>query len=205
MLSSLDISSKTSHRVIKAPKFDMAAWKALNAPNLDRGYRLIQMAKNLGVPTFFGCLYARVFRNNSLLHDFGLISTRVITTVGAQYLVDCMQGLKEPELMHFHGIGTNNATESAGDTILGAELTTQYSTANTRASGSLTEGATATIYRTVGTNTVNSAVTITEHGIFSDPVVGSGTLLDRSVFAGIGLAANDSLETTYELTFVTGG
>ena len=203
MLSSLAISSSASHRVI--PKFDLNRWHDLNKPNLERGLAPLRIARKHNIPTFFGALSAKVFRDNQLLYDFGLISLRVITTVGAQYLVDSMQGLVEPELMHFHGIGSSNTAESAGDTILGSELTTLYSTANTRASGSLTEGASATIFKTVGTNTVTGAVTITEHGIFSDPTVGSGTLLDRSVFAGIGLAANDSLETTYELTFATGG
>lgn len=205
MFSAMNIHSNVAHRVIKSTPFDMSRWHMANAENIARGQRPIVLARRYGIPTFYGSLYAKVIRDGREILNFGLISTRVVTTIGAQYLVDCMQGLVEPELMHFHGIGTNNAVESAGDTILGAELTTQYSTANTRASGSLTEGATATIYRTVGTNTVNSAVTITEHGVFSSPTVGSGTLLDRSVFAGIGLAANDSLETTYELTFATGG
>lgn len=203
MLSSLSMRSKVGNVII--PRFDMSAWRDSNRENLERGRHHIELARRFGIPTFYGALYARIMRNGSIFRDYGLISLRVVTTVGAQYLVDAMQGLVEPELMHFHGIGTSNTAESAGDTILGSELTSLYSTANTRAAGSLTEGASATVFKTVGTNTVTGAATITEHGIFSDPTVGSGTLLDRSVFAGIGLAANDSLETTYELTFATGG
>jgi hypothetical protein len=203
MLGSLNMRGNLGHTVI--PRFDMTEWKFANLPNLERGARAIQEARRLRIPTFYGALYGKIFRANGAELDFGLISLRVVTTVGAQFLVDAMQGLADPSLMHFHGIGSGNAAESAGDTILGTELTTLYSTANIRATGSLTEGATASVFKTVGTNTVSGAVTITEHGIFSSPSVGSGTLLDRSVFAGIGLAANDSLETTYELTFATGG
>lgn len=203
MFSSLSMRSSVEHKIV--PSFNMREWKFANLVNIERGAKQIAMARKYHIPTFFGALYAKIVRANGTELEFGLISLRVVTTVGAQYLVDSMQGLVEPELMHFHGIGTSNTAESAGDTILGSELTNLYSTANTRAAGSLTEGASATVFKTVGTNTVTGAATITEHGIFSDPTVGSGTLLDRSVFAGIGLAANDSLETTYELTFATGG
>lgn len=190
---------------VMSAKGVMQIWRKRNAPNIDRGLKPLGYARRFKIPTFFGCLSAKVLRADGDIIDYGLISLRVITTVGAGYLVDCMQNLQEPENMKFHGIGTASTAESATDTALGAELTTQLNPDSTRATGTLSEGADGTIFETVGTNTVDAAVTITEHGIFSSATVGAGVLLDRSVFAGIGLSSGDSLQTTYDLTFATGG
>lgn len=141
----------------------------------------------------------------SHMEELGVLSTRVVTNSGVNYIVDAFQNLVEPEAMRYHGIGTGTAAEAVGDTALAAELTTQYSPDNTRATGTLGEGATANVFRTQGTNTVDEPVTITEHGIFTQAAVPGGTLLDRSVFAGIALASGDSLQTTYDLTFNAGG
>ena len=137
--------------------------------------------------------------------DLGLASLRVVTTAGVQFLVDAFQGLVEPELLRYHGIGTNNTAEAVGDTALGAELTTQYDPDNTRATGSQTEGSGANIFQTVATNSVDSAVDITEHGLFSQAATGGGVLWDRSVFSTVSLGATDGLQSTYDLTIAAGG
>jgi len=138
-----------------------------------------------------------------LVLDFGVISRRLVTNAGAGFLVDALQNLVEAELLKFHGIGTGTTAEAAGDTALVTELTTQYNPDNTRATGSLTE-LSAQVFRTVGTNTVDAAAAVTEHGIFSQAATGGGVLLDRSVFAVINLANGDSLQTTYDLTINSG-
>ena len=81
----------------------------------------------------------------------------------------------------------------------------QYTPDSTRATGTTTEGASANVYRTVGTNTVDASVAITEHGIFSQAATGGGTLLDRSLFSAVNLASGDSLQSTYDATFSAGG
>ena len=130
---------------------------------------------------------------------------RVVTTVGVNAIVDAFQNTFELETFNFHGIGTGATAEAIGDTALVTELTTEYSTDNTRATGVQGEGASANIYQTVGTNTVDAAVGIQEHGIFTQAATGGGTLLDRTVFATVNLANGDSLESTYELTVAAGG
>lgn len=138
--------------------------------------------------------------------DLGLLGTRVVTTAGVNYLVDALQNLTEPENFKYHGIGTGTGAEASGDTALGTELTTEYNPDNTRATGTLTEGASANIFRTVGTNTIDSGTpAVIEHGIFTQAATGGGTLLDRTKFgASVGMVANDSLQTTYELTLTAG-
>ena len=63
----------------------------------------------------------------------------------------------------------------------------------------------ANILQTIGTNTVDGAITVEEHGLFSQAATGGGTLWDRTTFAVINLAIGDSLQSTYEATLNSGG
>lgn len=134
--------------------------------------------------------------------DLGELGHHVVTTVGAGFIVDAFQGLVEPELMKFHGLGTGSGAEAVGDTALGTELTTEY-TSNVRATGTTTE-ASATVYQTVATNTLDGTpgAALREHGIFSANA--AGVLLDRTVFAAVNLVSGDAFQSTYNLTFSPG-
>lgn len=180
-------------------------WKVRNFPNFWRGLWRILVARLFSLSHFYGQLSLVCIKSNGEMVDYGLVSLRVVTTAGVNFLVDAMQGLVEPEILKFHGLGTGTNAEAAGDTALQTELTTEYNPNNTRATGSLTEGASANIFRTVGTNTVDGSAAVTEHGILSDVDVGEGTLLDRSVFSVINLANGDSLQSTYDFTINSGG
>lgn len=136
---------------------------------------------------------------------FGVVSRRVITTAGVGYLVDAWQNSVELENMKYHGLGTGTDAAATGDTALQTELTTEY-TGNVRATGSTTEGSGANIFRTVGTNTLDSGTpAVTEHGVFS--AASSGVLWDRTVFSAINLdgTVGDSLQATYDMSASAGG
>ena len=163
-------------------------------------------------------LSVKVFRNLGLAQlglidwqevtteDYGIVSRKVVTTVGVGYLVDAFQNLTELELFKYHAIGTGTNAEAVGNTALQTELTTEY-TGNVRATGSQTENG-ANVYRTVGTNTLDSGTpTIAEHGIMDQAATGGGSLLDRSQFTGIALngANGDGLQSTYDFTVTSGG
>jgi hypothetical protein len=144
-------------------------------------------------------------RGHYVREDFGVVSRRMVTTAGVNYIVDAFQNTTELENLKFHGLGTGVTAEAVGDTALVTELTTQY-TGDVRATGTTVEGGSANIYRTVGTNTLDSgSVAVTEHGVFS--AVSGGTLLDRSVFSAINLVGTngDGLQTTFDLTVAAGG
>jgi len=180
-------------------------WRRSNLPNLWRGARRVAAAKAFGVPTHYGALWGRIIRGDGTTVDLGLMSLRVVTTVGVGYIVDAFQNLVEAENMRFHGFGTGTTAEAVGNTALVTELTTQYNPDNTRPTGTQTEAA-ANIYRNVATLSPDSGGTIavTEHGVFSAAT--GGVLLDRSVFSAVNLVAGtDSLQTTYDLTFTAGG
>lgn len=145
-----------------------------------------------------------VIRANGRIEDLGVVCRKVVTTTGVGFIVDAFQNLTELENMKFHGIGTGATAEAVGDTALVTELTTQLNPDSTRATGTTTENA-ANIYRTVGTNVVDAAAGVTEHGVFSQAAVPGGILFDRSVFAVVNLASGDSLQSTYDGTFNAGG
>lgn len=183
---------------------EVNAWRLRNIPHLWRGLRRITAARALNLPHFYGQLWLTLIRADGTPVDLGLASMRVVTTAGVNFIVDAFQGTVEPEILKYHGIGTGNTAEASADTALVTELTTQYNPDSTRATGSLTEGASANIFRTVGTNTVDATVAIVEHGILSQAATGGGTLLDRTVFSTVNMVSGDSLQSTYDLTFTAG-
>lgn len=178
-------------------------WRLRNIPNLARGVRRVMAARAVRVSNFYGSLYLKHLRVGGDTLDLGLASMRVVTNAGVGFIVDAFQDLAELETMKYHGIGTGATAEAASNTALVAEATTALNPDSTRATGSTTEAA-ANIYRTVATITVDGSVAATEHGVFSAASVGSGVLLDRSVFSVVNLAAGDSLQTTYDLTVAAG-
>ena len=183
---------------------EVNAWRLRNARHLARGLRRVALARIAKVPTHFGALFIDVHRANGEHLELGLASLRVVTNNGVGYIVDAFQNLVELENMKFHGMGTGTNAEAAADSALQTELTTQYNPDNTRGTGSTTEGAGANVYRTVGTNTIDTGTpAVTEHGIFS--ASSAGVLLDRSVFAAVNLVSGDGITFTYDLTFTAGG
>lgn len=138
-------------------------------------------------------------------YDYGVVSRKVITTAGVGFLVDAWQNSVELENMKYHGVGTDSTAEDAGDTALGAESTTALNPDSTRATGSTTEGASANIFRSVGTLTADNTIAAVEHGLFSQAATGGGTLWDRSVFSVVNLASGDSIQFTYDMTASSGG
>lgn len=178
-----------------------------NIDNINRGLAKIILADKYKVPTFYGLVWAKVIHGDGGVDDLGIISTRVVTTAGVTKIVDFLRAsdTSTGSLFKFHGIGTGGTAEASGDTALVTELTTEYNPNSTRATGSQTNNG-ATVYRTVGTNTLDSGTpAITEHGVFS--ASSAGTLLDRSLFSAINLvgANGDGLQTTYDLTVSAGG
>lgn len=162
------------------------------------------IARWFGVATAYGRLTLRVTRNGQIF-DYGIAGYRVVTDAGVAFIVDAFQNTKELENLKFHGFGTGGTAESAAQTALVTELTTQYATDNTRPTGTTAEGASANIYQTVATLDPDAAVAITEHGVFDQASNAGGTLLDRTLFSAINLAATgDTLQSTYELTLTSG-
>lgn len=183
---------------------EVNAWRLRNLPHLWRGWRRVALARSLRLPHFYGQLWLTLIRADGEPVELGLASMRVVTTAGVNFIVDAFQGTVEPEILKYHGVGTGTNSEASADTALQTECTTALNPDSTRATGSLTEGASANIFRTVGTVTFDASAAVTEHGIFSQAATGGGTLLDRSVFSAVNVVSADSIQSTYDLTLTAG-
>jgi hypothetical protein len=180
-------------------------WARLNPEQASRLRELL--ALNTDVRQLVSPFYGQVV-------DYGVVCYRVVTDTGVAYLANAMSaGTATAQNLKFHGFGTGTAGEGVSQTALQTELTTQYSTDNTRPTG--TQAVATNIYTTVGTLSPDTGGTlaITEHGIFSSAnstsggsPAGSNVLWDRSQFSAVNLVAgSDSLQVTYNLTLTSGG
>ena len=160
-------------------------------------------ARVLGFTSVVSKLDLMVIKANGRRIHYGTVGYRVVTTAGVNAMATAFITPASPGNFYYHGIGHTNTAEAVGDTTLAAEETTAYNPDSTRATGTHVQGASANIYQSVATNTVDGAVSCVEHGIFS--AASSGTLLDRTVFSTVTLASGDGLQSTYNLTFTAGG
>ena len=153
------------------------------------------------IPTLVSSLSIRVRRANGQWVDYGTVCYRVVTNAGLAFIVDDMDNsATDITSLNYHGVGTGNTAEAAGDTALVTESTTALNPDSTRATGTKTQPS-SNVLRSVGTVTFDATAAIVEHGIFSQAATGGGTLLDRSVFSAINVASGDSIQFTYDLTF----
>lgn len=182
---------------------EVNVWRIKNIPNLFRGLGKIAFAQLMGIPVHFGRVYLTATRDGKSI-PLGVASYRVVTTAGVNFIVDAFQASATISNMKYHGFGTGTTAEAITQTALITELTTEYASNNTRPTGTQTEGATANIYRTVGTLSPDATVAITEHGIFDQAANSGGTLLDRTVFSAWNMVSGDSLAVTYDVTFAAG-
>jgi len=190
-------NGKLKIRHIRAPGPGLL-WKLRNFPNVWRGVWRFGLAQLLGLPHLEGRLYIRHILAGGKVVSYGLVSTRVVTTAFVNFVVDQLQTeTSEFGDFKYHDSGVGTTAAAVGDTDI--ETTDEES----RATGTQTEGASANIYKSVGTISYTTTKAITEHGLFSQS---SGTtLMDRHVFSAINVVNGDSIEFTYELTVSAGG
>lgn len=205
-------------------------WRKGNMLSILEAAAKLWVAEKLGVQHFYGALYLEIVRPvidvselqkryadlmppmnfvewaslqgvMFLRQPLGLAGLKVVTTAGLGYIVDAFQNSTELENMKYHALGTGSTAENASDTALVTELTTEY-TGNVRATGTTTEGASANIYRSVATNTLDGTpgAALREHGLMSQAATGGGVLLDRTLYDAITLSSGEGLQSTYDLT-----
>ncbi|MFQ5435376.1 MAG: hypothetical protein ACE5FD_10915 [Anaerolineae bacterium] len=203
MITKLNFAGDHRARLIRAPRAPLA-WRLKNTlrPAFIAG-RLAFWAARLfsrltGIPTLTAQLSIRVLKANGAVIDYGVVGCRVITTAFVNYLVDSLQSTQADWVnFKYHDSGVGTTAENVADT--GIETTDGES----RATGTQTEGASANIYKSVGTINYTTTKAITEHGLFNATT--AGTLMDRTVFSAINVVNGDSIEHTYQLTVNSGG
>lgn len=120
----------------------------------------------------------------------------LVVTVGKTYLAAWLAAASQAgKFMSFVGLGTSTTPAASGDTALGAELA---GGSYARQLGALTSSS------NVWTNTVTfspgiATGAVTEAGLFT--AVTSGTLFAHQVFSVYNVAAGDTLQITWSVTF----
>jgi len=156
------------------------------------------LAKTLGMNHMLGALYATLQKADGSIVNYGLVSTNLVTDAFVEFMVDQLQA--ETSVwgdFKFHDSGVGVTGAAVGDTDI------ETTDGETRPTGTQVEGASAEIYRSVGTIAYTTTKAITEHGLFS--IVTAGTMMDHHVFAAINVVNGDSISFTYELTCTAGG
>ena len=203
MQSTVATTGKIKARKIHAPRAPLS-WKLKNFLRFDFILGLLgnTAAKALsaitGIPTITSTLRAVHVSADGQRLNYGIISRRLVTTVFVNNLVDNMVAETSAwgdYKFHDSGVGTTGANITDTD----IETTDNES----RATGTQLEGASANIYKSVGTITYSGTLAITEHGLMN--IVTAGILLDRHTFTAINVENTDSIEFTYELTVSSGG
>jgi hypothetical protein len=127
-----------------------------------------------------------------------MTATIALTTAGiTQMATDLYTAAK----WKYVGWGTGAAAPAIANTALGAEVEAARSPAGTITNPS------AGVYKCVATQTAtatSNGQTITEAGLFDTTGTGTGVLLIRGTFTGIVVATGDSIQLTFQLTFVAG-
>lgn len=190
-------------KVIRAPKAPLR-WRLANA--FTRQYlkgRFFawlahQFSHFTGILTVHSTLSARLVKVDGSVVNYGIVSYRLVTTAFAEFAVDnLVADTTEWGDFKYHDSGVGTTPAAIGDTDI------ETTDGEARATGTQLEGASADIYRSVGTINYTTTKAITEHGLFSKAT--GTTLMDRHVFGAINVDNGDSIQFTYELTVDDGG
>lgn len=198
----------TSWQLLRAglPHRGNLVWGLKNQRHFLPGWFRVMFARRTGVPVLYGSLRVHTILSDGTRKDYGLVGLKLVTTAGVTKIVDFLRNNDATTGLNFkyHALGTGSTAESAADTAMVTELTTEYAVDSTRPTGTQTNNG-ATVYRTVGTNVLDGTPggALREHGVFSSAA--STTLLDRTVYAAITLSSGDTFVSTYDLTCAAGG
>lgn len=202
---SVAASGRLSARLVRGCVPAPLSWRVRNAvrPSFIKGTLANASARVFsratGIPTLIAELRAvKIDGQTGQRIDYGVVSRKVITTAFVNYVVDQLQAEDSTFGDYkFHDSGVGTTAENVADTAM------ETTDGEARAVGTQTEGASANIYRSVGTIAYTTTKAITEHGLFNH--LTAGTLMDRSVFAALNVVNGDSIQFTYELTLPAGG
>lgn len=154
-------------------------------------------SKLFGSPVLLGTLGLVLIRKDGTTVNYGTVGYRVVTTAFVNFMVDQLQTeTSEWGDFKYHDSGVGAVGENVSDVDMGT------TDGESRATGTQTEGASANIYRSVGTIAYTTTKAITEHGLFSQST--GTTLMDRTVFTAVNVVNGDSIQFTYELTCTAG-
>lgn len=195
---SMAMRGSMSAKVIRAEKAPLV-WKLSNFVNVWSGLWRHALASILKMNHMLGSLYVRVIKPDGKVINYGLVSTKLVTTAFVNFVVDQLQ--TETSVFgdfKYHQSGTGTTDPNVSDTDTETAV-------GSKEAGTQTEGSSANIYKSVATCSYSGSSAITEHTLTNNGSNATGTLMDRHEFTAINVEDGDSIEFTYELTVSAGG
>ena len=192
-----------SNQIKKLVKYVRQKWVGwqIRKGNLPHGITQTEVVEALkatrprGVVEIFGMLRMRIKRvTTGLWEDYGLVSTKLVTTDFAEYVVDSLIDSTTYPLDAFtwHDMGDDDTAESNAHSAL-------QNSRETRINDTSPAENTAQVYQSIATITASAGYTVNEHGIFN--AVTAGVMLDRNLVPNAPVVVvSDQVEFTYELT-----
>lgn len=123
--------------------------------------------------------------------------SNLVTSAGVAGVASRINGSGAEAAFTFIAIGTGAVAAAAGDTALGAEITTGGGARAAATASRVTTDVTNDTARLVLTYTITATFAVTESGVFN--AASAGVLLARQVFAAINMVNGDSLQVTWNL------
>ena len=202
MQGNMSLGGKVGVRVNRIPKAPLG-WRVRNTLRWSFiagwvGNRAARALSALtGIPAMTAELRAILIRADGSRVNYGLLSSRSITTAFVNYMVDQLQ--TETSTwgdFRWHDSGVGTTAENVANTDI------ETTDGESRVSGTQTE-ASANQYVSVATISYTTTKAITEHGLFNAST--SGTLMDRSVFSAVNVVNGESIQFSYTLSVSSGG
>jgi len=172
-------------------------WKLSNLKNVWSGVWRHALACSLNMNHMLGTLRIRHILAGGKVVNYGLVSTKLVTTAFAEFMVDqLITETSEWGDFKYHDSGVGVTPAAIGDTDI------ETTDGESRATGTQVESS-SKVYKSVGTISYTTTKAITEYGLFSQAT--GTTMMDHHVFSAINVENGDSIEFTYELTVSDGG
>jgi hypothetical protein len=150
----------------------------------------------LGMPSFVTELRATLHHADGSDVDLGVLSRKIVTTAGVNYLASTFTGTGSTPVINWHAAGTGATAAAIGDTAM------QTDSGVARVSGTQSNPS-ANLYKSIATLAFVSTLAITEWGFFT--AVTTGTMFDHFVFTAVNVVSGDSITFTFTLTLTAGG
>lgn len=158
------------------------------------------LAKLLNMNHMLGTLHMVLRRVDGTVINYGLVSTKLVTTAFVNDMVDNLIAEAAPWGDYkYHQSGTGTTNPAITDTDIESKCGTIAKDTGTQVEGAANE------YVSVATITYDASYAVTEHALTNDASDATGDLMDRHEFTPVNVENTDQIEFTFTLTCTAGG
>lgn len=179
----------------------LRAVRAVYNPYIEVDGKQVALKRGNALQSFLTDLALYGVRVEGLTGSWGYTRTiaNLVPTVGKALAAGRLGASGAPAAVGWTAIGTGASAAAAGDTALGAEITTNGGARAANTPSLVTTTVTNDTAQFVNTFTFSGSFAITEAGLFN--ASSAGTLAARQVFSAINVVSGDTLQITWKVSF----